>query len=361
MAAITPYTYAPRLPEGDALSLDAIVPGTTPIEIEIGPGRGGFLYERLVAQPDVRMLAFEVRRKWSQLVDERLQARGFGGRARVLAEDAREALTRLRPDGAVSTFFVHFPDPWWKKRHTKRLVVGDILLLEMARLLRPGGELYVQTDVEDRAVQYEEAVARVPAFVPAGDEPGLPRLAANPYGARSNREHRADADGLPVWRMRWRRALDSRDIPMSAPKSPAPATLADVEREHFVSRSAAQRAGLVGWSMVLIPLGLAALGLTPPAAALIRVDRWEHAAAMVALSAIMGVATLLWYRAPLPVYRVFEVTESLSMLTIYTVLVGRSGSAVSLFWLYYLAQAVVLGQVGHLVSLHGSVIVGLPA
>ena len=201
-----PYANAPRLPDGEALSLDAVLPGPGPLEIEIGPGRGSFLYERLAARPDVRMLAFEVRRKWSQLVDERLRARGVGDRARVLAEDAREALTRLRPDGSVSTFFVHFPDPWWKKRHAKRMVVGDVLLAEMARLLRPGGELYVQTDVEERAQQYRDAVGRVEAFVPAGDEPGSPIVQANPYGARSNREHRADADGLPVWRMRWRRA-----------------------------------------------------------------------------------------------------------------------------------------------------------
>lgn len=79
-------------------------------------------------------------------------------------------------------------------------------LAEAARLLRPGGELYIQTDVEDRAAQYREEVSLVPAFVPAGDEEGSPLLAKNPYGARSNREHRADDDGLPVWRMRWRRA-----------------------------------------------------------------------------------------------------------------------------------------------------------
>jgi tRNA (guanine-N7-)-methyltransferase len=203
--AENPYTNAPRLPEGDEVPLETVVPGAGPFEIEIGSGRGGFLFERLEARSDVRMLGLEIRRKWAQIVDERLRSRGLGGRARVLAEDAREALLRITPAGSVDTFFVHFPDPWWKKRHAKRLVVGDVLLLEIARLLKAGGELYVQTDVEERALQYQEAVAQVDALVPAGDAPGSPLLAANPYGARSNREHRADADGLPVWRMRWRR------------------------------------------------------------------------------------------------------------------------------------------------------------
>jgi len=101
--------------------------------------------------------------------------------------------------------FLHFPDPWWKKRHQKRLVMGDVFLAEVARLLAPEGELYIQTDVEERAELYETAVAHAPAFVPAGDVAGSPRVAENPYGARSPREHRAIADGLPVWRMLWRR------------------------------------------------------------------------------------------------------------------------------------------------------------
>jgi tRNA (guanine-N7-)-methyltransferase len=42
-------------------------------------------------------------------------------------------------------------------------------------------------------------------FRPAGDLPSSPRLADNPYGARSPRERRAIADGLPVHRLRYER------------------------------------------------------------------------------------------------------------------------------------------------------------
>ena len=80
------------------------------------------------------------------------------------------ALARLSPDASVRRFFVHFPDPWWKKRHAKRLVVRDTFLAEVARLLEPGGELFVQTDVEERARAYEDLVSLDPRFVPAGDE-----------------------------------------------------------------------------------------------------------------------------------------------------------------------------------------------
>ena len=143
-------------------------------------------------------------------MDGRLAKRGLAARARVFAEDARHALPRLRPDGSVRRVFLHFPDPWWKKRHQKRLVMKDGLLEQVARLLEPGGELFVQTDVEERATAYEELVALDARFVPDGDAPGSPRLADHAYVARSPRERRAIADGLPVNRLRWRRATSGR-------------------------------------------------------------------------------------------------------------------------------------------------------
>jgi tRNA (guanine-N7-)-methyltransferase len=199
-----PYEDAPRLPEGERLDVHALASGDW-IELEIGPGRGWFLVERAAAEPRAALVGLEVRRKWASIVDGRLAARGLGERARVFAEDARIALPRLGPDASVRRVFVHFPDPWWKKRHAKRMVVQGDLVDQIARLLEPGGELFVQTDVEDRAAGYEQIVSAHPAFAAAGDAPGSPRLADNPYGARSPRERRAIADGLPVNRLRWTR------------------------------------------------------------------------------------------------------------------------------------------------------------
>lgn len=204
-----PYADAARLPD-DAdggmlgpVEIASIVKGAW-IELEVGPGpKAGFLVERAESAPAAALLGLEIRRKWAAVGDGRLVKAGHGARARVLNEDARLALPRLRPDGAVKRVFLHFPDPWWKKRHHKRLVLGDVFLDEVARLLEPGGELFIQTDVEERAELYERVTSAHPAFVPAGDAPGSPRLAENHYGARSPREHRAIADGLPVWRMRW--------------------------------------------------------------------------------------------------------------------------------------------------------------
>jgi tRNA (guanine-N7-)-methyltransferase len=207
------YAAAPCLPttlDGDLVDLRTLVAAPCGIvEIEVGPGRGGFMFERLAARPDVQLVAFEVKRKWATLVNDKLARLGLRERGVVFADDAKEALARLGPDAAVAAVYLHFPDPWWKKKHHRRLVVGATLLDEVARLLVPGGELFVQTDVEERADQYDAQIRVHGAFVAKGDAPGSASVAENPYEARSHRERRAISDELPIHRLRFARAPNS--------------------------------------------------------------------------------------------------------------------------------------------------------
>jgi tRNA (guanine-N7-)-methyltransferase len=212
---VDPYGHAPRLPDGpiDPAALFAPSPANESppavaperLELEIGPGRGWFIVERLEADPAVRVLGLEIRRKWATIVDERLDKRGLGHRGRVFAEDAKVALPRF-PSASLAIAYLHFPDPWWKKRHHKRLVLGPELLGELGRVLLPQGELFVQTDVAERADEYEALVAAAPAFEPVHSSA---RIDDHPYVARSPRERQAMLDGLPIFRLRYRRKSES--------------------------------------------------------------------------------------------------------------------------------------------------------
>jgi tRNA (guanine-N7-)-methyltransferase len=198
------YARAPRLPEDGHVDVGRLLEARCErLEIEVGPGRGGFMMDRLSAREDVGLIGLEVKRKWVTIVNERLGRSGLGARGQVFAEDARLALPRLRPAGSIAAFFFHFADPWWKKRHQKRLVLGPTLLDEVARLLRPAGELFVQTDVEERAALYETEIDAHAAFLCAGETSGSARLAENPYQGRSHRERRAIDDALPIYRLRY--------------------------------------------------------------------------------------------------------------------------------------------------------------
>ncbi|MCB9591689.1 MAG: tRNA (guanine-N7)-methyltransferase [Sandaracinaceae bacterium] len=181
---------APSPPDGP-VDLPSLIDGDAPLELDIGFGRGRSFIVRARAR-ESRVIGIEIKAKWSFLVEERRIREGLDN-ARAFRADARELLERAGPDGCVRRAFVHFPDPWWKKRHTKRMVVTDTFLDTLARLIGPGGELYVQTDVEERADAYEALMVEHPAFEPR-------RLDDNPW-AKSNREVRADEDGLPVYRI----------------------------------------------------------------------------------------------------------------------------------------------------------------
>ncbi|MGB8330994.1 MAG: tRNA (guanosine(46)-N7)-methyltransferase TrmB [Polyangiales bacterium] len=187
---------APRAPEG-AFSLEDLIAGAGPIELDIGFGRGLSLFERAAASPGSRVVGIEVKTKLAYKVDQRLRKHGVRNVA-ILCGDAREILKRAHPDGSVQRVALHFPDPWWKKRHGKRRVIGEALLTELARLMKPGGQLFIQTDVEDRAEQYVGQLRQVQGFSLAAE---VGYVDANPFAARSNREKRAIDDGLPVWRI----------------------------------------------------------------------------------------------------------------------------------------------------------------
>jgi tRNA (guanine-N7-)-methyltransferase len=220
---IDPYVNCPRLPSAGAIDprqlfLDAageaLVPDeggrSSPVELEIGPGRGWFTLERLAADPTARVVGLEIRRKWATIVDERLKKRHLADRGRVFAEDAALALPRF-VSRSLSIAYLHFPDPWWKKRHEKRLVLSDPLLTELGRVLVVGGELLIQTDVFERADEYEAKVAASPFFQPWES---TARVQDHPHQARSPRERKAMEDGLPVARLRY------RNLGVAAPTDP---------------------------------------------------------------------------------------------------------------------------------------------
>lgn len=186
---------APRAPE-EELDLESFLPGEGDIEVDVGFGRGASLITRAKVAPEARLLGIEIKAKWATKVEEWRVSLGLE-RVRVLCGDARLLLANAGPAGCVKRCFVHFPDPWWKQRHLKRRVVGEAFLDAVARLMVPGGELYIQTDVQDRVFIYAQTVEDHPAFTLEGGG----YLEENPYDAPSNRERHAAEDGLPVFRL----------------------------------------------------------------------------------------------------------------------------------------------------------------
>lgn len=124
--------------------------GARDIWLEIGFGGGEHLAAQAADHPDIGLIGCEPFVNGVVSLLAHVRARGLAN-VRVWPGDARALMARL-PDGCLARAFVLFPDPWPKARHHKRRLVAPPFLDEMARLLRPGGELRLATDDRDYAV-----------------------------------------------------------------------------------------------------------------------------------------------------------------------------------------------------------------
>jgi tRNA (guanine-N7-)-methyltransferase len=174
--------------------------GARPIEVEIGCAEAQFLFERAAKEPDRTYVGLEIR---DELVDyvNRL-ARERAAPVHAVFCQAQLHMGEIFGDVKVDRVYVNFPDPWFKRRHHARRMVDATLADGIARILKPGGELFVQTDVWDIAL--DALVAFEPRFRNAAGEWTFWKQ-GNPYGVRSWREQNAEETGLTIWRLMYRR------------------------------------------------------------------------------------------------------------------------------------------------------------
>lgn len=130
-------------------------PGHTRIEVEIGPGDGGFLVEAAQRTPQTLWLGFEVRPSSVRVIHER---RPFPENLIALHADGRWVVENLLDEATIDAFHVYFPDPWWKKRHHKRRLFTNSFANAVNKALVPGGQIHVMTDVAPRFAEIREAL-----------------------------------------------------------------------------------------------------------------------------------------------------------------------------------------------------------
>jgi tRNA (guanine-N7-)-methyltransferase len=138
--------------------------------VEVGPGRGDFLFHLAESQPDAEIVGIEIKGKRVDKLIKRIERRELKN-VRLIQDDARQALPRNFRDHSIDEIHVHFPDPWPKKRHTKHRSMSYTFLRDCLRVLKVEGTITFITDHRPYAEAVLETFAKVPEFQSCYDDP----------------------------------------------------------------------------------------------------------------------------------------------------------------------------------------------
>ncbi len=136
--------------------LDLAQFGGRPLWLEIGFGGGEHMIHMAAANPGIHLIGAEPYVNGIAMLLGKIRAAGVTNLS-IHPGDVRDLFDVL-PDGAVEKAFLNYPDPWPKARHHRRRFVTPEHLLPLHRILAPGAEFRVATDISDYVRQTLEEV-----------------------------------------------------------------------------------------------------------------------------------------------------------------------------------------------------------
>ncbi len=171
-----------------------------PIHLDIGCARGKFLLQMAQLQPDTNFLGIEIR---EPLVIDANQKRDDLGLTNLHylfgnMNSSASILLESLPTNSLNYITIQFPDPWFKKKHHKRRVTQPELVKILVDYLIPDGTVFLQSDIEEVAVEMRDRFAANPLLFQQHCETWLD---TNPLPIPTERELYVLQDNLPVYRV----------------------------------------------------------------------------------------------------------------------------------------------------------------
>jgi len=188
------YQIAATPPDWQTIYTDI----TRPLHLDIGCGKGRFLLEMAQRQPDWNYLGLEIR---EPLVEQANQWRMAANLSNLYylfcnANNSLRPLLNSLPSDVLHVVTIQFPDPWFKRRHQKRRVVQPELVADLSEFLVEGGTVFIQSDVEEVALEMRDRFDEHPAFI----RQHMDWLSTNPMPVQTERELLVLSFHDPVYR-----------------------------------------------------------------------------------------------------------------------------------------------------------------
>ncbi len=127
-----------------------------PLWLEIGFGGGEHLVHMAATYPNIGMIGCEPFVNGIAMLLGKIRAADVTNLV-IHPGDVRDLFDVL-PAASIDKAFLNYPDPWPKARHHRRRFVTSGYLAGLARVLKPGAEFRVATDIPDYVRQTLEEV-----------------------------------------------------------------------------------------------------------------------------------------------------------------------------------------------------------
>lgn len=173
-----------------------------PVELDIGCGRGKFLLDSSLNRPETNWMGIELDFTEGRRAAKRLAKRELPN-ARVIGGDAKQFLINQVQPHSVAAAHVYFPDPWWKRKHTKRRLFTDEFADLLARAVKHDGFVHSWTDVRDYFQVISSLMNHHSEFIPM--EPPAEPAGADDLDFLTNFHRRGRKMGCDIYRGLWQR------------------------------------------------------------------------------------------------------------------------------------------------------------
>lgn len=118
---------------------------TNPIYIEIGMGKGNFIFENALKYPDINFIGIE---KYDSVIARAVQKIESGdtlpSNLKLIRMDARNIEDVFYNE--IDRIYLNFSDPWPKKRHSERRLTSTTFLNKYDSIFKKDKEIVMKTD-----------------------------------------------------------------------------------------------------------------------------------------------------------------------------------------------------------------------
>ena len=169
-----------------------LFPNPRPLLVEIGFGNGDYLVNLARRRGDANVIGLEISSQAMDKAEHKISKLGLSN-VRPIHATAETALAHLLSPASVCEFHINFPDPWFKKKHSRRRLIKRETVALLASRLAEGGTLLLATDIPAYAELARETLQRSAGLSNALDTDWVHELAGRcptKYEAKAYREGR---------------------------------------------------------------------------------------------------------------------------------------------------------------------------